>query len=289
MRTVWLASYPKSGNTWFRALVTSLQAEAGVDLNALTTGAHIASARQVFDDMLMLDSSVLTHEEVELLRPALHAAIAAQAAERGDDAVRFVKTHDAYSRTPAGEPLLAGSRGAAAAILIVRDPRDVVPSLANHRNGTIDGAIDFLNDPGASFCGRRDRLQNQLRQRLPGWSGFNRSWLDQRDIPVHLLRYEDMQADPQAAFTCALAFAGQPATAEGVERAVAEADFAKLRDREAIDGFREAPPQRPEGWRFFRRGEAGGWRQELTPTQVARVEAAHGELMAALGYALAQP
>ena len=46
--------------------------------------------------------------------------------------VRFVKVHDAYTLTPKGEPLLAGRRGADGAIVIVRDPRDVAPSLANH-------------------------------------------------------------------------------------------------------------------------------------------------------------
>ena len=60
--------------------------------------------------------------------------------------VRFVKAHDAYTLTPTGEPLLAGARGADAAIVIVRDPRDVAPSLANHNGTGIDEAIAFMND-----------------------------------------------------------------------------------------------------------------------------------------------
>ena len=108
------------------------------------------------------------------------------------------------------------------------------------------------------------------------------SWLDQTDIPVHLIRYEDLQADTVGALRRALDFAGRPATDEEIRRAVAFADFAELRRQEQEKGFRETPA-RPGGL-FFRRGEAGAWRDELTPEQVARIEAAHGPMMRRLGY-----
>ena len=63
-----------------------------------------------------------------------------------------MKAHDAYTLTPKGEPLLAGARGADGAIVIVRDPRDVAPSLANHNRSSIDDAIAFMNDKNAGFC-----------------------------------------------------------------------------------------------------------------------------------------
>ena len=78
---------------------------------------------------------------------------------------------------------MAGARGADAAIVIVRDPRDVAPSLANHSAFGIDEAIAFMSDREAGFCARTDRLHNQLRQQLPGWSGHIASWLDQTRYP----------------------------------------------------------------------------------------------------------
>ena len=176
--------------------------------------------------------------------------------------VRFVKAHDAYTLTPKGEPLLAGARGADGAIVIVRDPRDVAPSLANHNRSSIDDAIAFMNDKNAGFCAGTKRQHNQLRQQLPGWSGHIASWLDQPDIPVHLIRYEDMKADTAGTLRRALAFAGRAATDEEIRRAVTFADFAQLQQQEQDKGFREAP--RPQaGGNFFRRGEAGAWRDEL--------------------------
>lgn len=291
-RTVWLASYPKSGNTWFRLLLANLSAKDGkpVDINDLPERGGIASAREPFDYLLMIESGLLTHDEIDNLRPRVYEELARGADDNEYDdpqaapPVRFVKAHDAYTLTPKGEPLLAGRRGADAAIVIVRDPRDVAPSFANHNDGSIDDAIAAMNSEKAMFAGAKKWMPKQLRQRLPGWSRHIASWLDQTDIPVHIVRYEDLMADTAGAFARALAFAGRPATAEEIKRAVSFAAFASLQAQEREKGFNEAP-RRPNA-RFFRRGEAGAWRDELSPEQAARIEADHGAMMRRLGYAL---
>jgi hypothetical protein len=294
-RTVWLASYPKSGNTWLRMLIANLSAtdEQPADINDLPERGGIASAREPFDYLTLIDSGLLTHDEVDVLRPRVYEELAsgAQDDEQDDEhdkpadalPVRFVKVHDAYAPTPSGEPLLAGARGADAAIVIVRDPRDVAPSLANHNGSDIDAAIAFMDDHEAGFCVKPNRQHNQLRQKLPGWSGHIASWLEQRDIPVHLVRYEDLQADTAGALRQMLEFSGRPASDEQIRRAVAFADFTQLRQQEQSKGFREAPQPYTAG-SFFRRGTAGGWRDELTPEQAARIETAHADMMQRLGY-----
>jgi len=232
--TIWLASYPKSGNTWFRILVANLwsKRDTPVDINVIDSTDSIASGRNPFDQQTLIDSALLTSEEIDRLRPTAYAYAAAGETLADPDSpcfpVRFVKTHDAWTYTDHGEPLLGGLAGAEGAILIVRDPRDVAPSLANHGNQTIDEAITFMGDADASFCGQRDRQPNQLRQLLPRWSGYNASWLDQADIPVHLVRYEDMQADVLGVFRRALAFAGIEISAEEAAQAARFADFGEL-------------------------------------------------------------
>jgi hypothetical protein len=291
-RTIWLASYPKSGNTWFRMLVANLSAtDKPVDINDLPERGGIASARGPFDYLTLIDSGLLTHDEIDCLRPRVYEDLASGAQDdeydkpESEQPVRFVKAHDAYTLTLKGEPLLGGRRGADGAIVIVRDPRDVAPSIANHNRVDIDAAITLMNNGQATYCARAGRLDQQLRQQVPGWSGHIASWLDQADIPVHLIRYEDMQDDTAAIFRAALAFAGRPATEDEIARAVAYADFAELRRQEQDRGFSETP-RRPGGL-FFRRGEAGAWREELTPEQAAQIEAAHAPMMRRLGYELA--
>ena len=291
---VWLASYPKSGNTWLRILIANLFAADGrpVDINNLNERGVIASDREEFDEILMLDSGLLTPDEAASLRPRVHDEIAkGPGRDRPEDAgvgplrVRFVKVHDAYTLTSGGEPLLAGRRGAKGAIVIVRDPRDIAASVANHYRLSIDDAVALLNDRAIAQAESRDSQPQQLRQKLLGWSGHIASWLDQDDIPVHLVRYEDLQSDAVSAFSAAMAFAGLSVSREDAVRTAGNSEFSKIRSQERDKGFREWLDRR-DGEFFFRRGVAGGWRDELDIGQVKRIEAANAAMMRRLGYEL---
>ena len=294
-RYCWLASYPKSGNTWFRMVVANLHAEDDemIDINNLPERGGIASARQPFDNILMVESGLLTHEETDRMRPMLHRFLASEddddfsdpqqrreEEDRVDAGIGLVKCHDAYTYTDRGEPLLGGSEAAHGAIVVMRDPRDVAPSLANHSGFDVDTAIASMGRRDFAFCGTRRNQPNQLRQQLMGWSDWQASWLDQQDIPVHPVRYEDMKRDPLETIGAALEFAGRPADAAKLERAIDLARFDRLREKEADGGFREAPVGRT----FFRRGESGGWRDELSGEQVAKIERDHAVIMDRLGY-----
>jgi aryl sulfotransferase len=272
---VWLASFPKSGNTWFRILLANLAAgEKGpADINDLDEG--IASSRHAFEAATMLDSGLLSHDDIDCLRPRVYEAIATEATGQ-----RWFKVHDAYTATELGEPLL-GRHVARAAVYLARDPRDVAVSLAFHNSTTIDDAIKLMNAAeGAIFRGGKG-LAPQLRQKLTGWSGHVASWLDQTDVPVHLVRYEDLAAAPADCFAAALRFVGRSATPAEIERAVRHADFAELQRQESEKGFRERLSRTAP---FFRSGRAGGWRTALTEEQVNTIEECHGSVMARLGY-----
>lgn len=290
MKSFWLASYPKSGNTWMRILLANLLAadEAPIGINEIRISNGIAASRPMFDQSLLIDSGLLTQDEIDCLRPRLHEELA-RAAGAGYDggdlpAVRFVKVHDAYTLTAKGDPLLAGAGGAHGAIVIVRDPRDVASSLAHHQDMPIDEAIAFMAMPLAAFP--NNRRATHLGQRVLAWHLHVASWLEQDDIPVHLVRYEDMVSDARAVLRCVAAFAGLDATDDAIDRAVRFSRFAELQRQERKEGFREAPVP-VQHRRFFRRGEAGAWRGELTAEQVARIEAVQGPMMCRLGYELA--
>lgn len=285
---VWLASYPKSGSTWFRLLRASLDVDGddAPDINDLDDGGGPAGGRRRFDDITLLDSALLSIEEADRLRPAVHRAIATGAyRDPGRDASpepRLMKVHDAYRRTPEGSPVFAGARGA---IVMVRDPRAVAASLASFLSCGVDRAIDIMGSDrfhlGDEFRGRA----LQARQIVRSWSSNVQSWLEQTDIPVHRVRYEDLKEDAAAVFRAAMAFAGREVTLEEAERAARRSDFAAFRRQEAAYGFREwTALKRANDACFFRRGEAHAWREELTDVQIARIQSRHGATMAALGY-----
>src|ERR1700680_2455741 len=120
----WLASYPKSGNTWLRAFLWALVSGKPTDINDLFSLGTFAGSRTRFDQALGIESEVLSRDQEQNLRPRAFEVWAAEAKRQ-----LYCMAHDAYYSTPAGEPLFPASatRGA---VYVVRDPRAVAVSLA---------------------------------------------------------------------------------------------------------------------------------------------------------------
>ena len=274
---VWLASYPKSGNTWFRIFLRYLldEPDEDEDLSAMTTG--ISSHRDLFDTCTGLDSSNLTAEEIDGLRPRVYEQVAGNCRTQPV----FLKAHDAFTYLPNGEPLLS-RQATAGAIYFLRNPLDVAVSYAYH-SGHDDFAKVILNMASRERALQKstDGLDSQLRQQLLDWSGHVRSWLDQTDIPVHVLRYEDMLAKPLETFRGAVQFAGLEYDDSQIVAALDQCRFERLQEKERERGFRERLPKAKV---FFREGRAGSWRDKLTDDLVTRVLSDHGEVMRRFHY-----
>jgi hypothetical protein len=269
----WLASYPKSGNTWFRAFLYNLNSEADTpaDINDIRTGS-IASARGWLDEVLGFDTADLSAEEIELLRPEVYRW------SRNEEEIGYHKIHDAYTLLPNGEPLIS-REGTLGAVYIVRNPLDLAPSNANHMNCTIDQAIAYMGDPEFSIA--RKHGSNQVRQKLLSWSEHVVSWVDASRIDIEVIRYEDMLGQPLETFTRAATFLELPTDPTRVERAIEFSSYQELSRQEDEGGFAERPYHTS---RFFRRGEAGGWQDTLSPEQVKQIIADHGATMRRFGY-----
>jgi aryl sulfotransferase len=270
----WLASYPKSGNTWLRIFLASLLSGGAADINAIPFLGRHAAGRVGFDNTLGIAGADLTLEQQADLRPRAYETWAAHA-----DRPVYCKTHDAYHSTPSGEPLFPAAV-TGGAIYVVRDPRAVAVSLASSKAEPIDRAIARMDDPDEMLSGSTARLHQHMRQRLLRWSEHVESWLG-APFPVHLLRYEDMHADPHAAFAAASAFLGLPHGPEQIAAAIDASSFSRLQAQEGAAGFVEKPYPMAA---FFREGRTDGWRRELTLEQAARIVAAHGPVMRRLGY-----
>ena len=273
MSVVWLASYVKSGNTWLRAVLTNyLRDEDGpASINELV-GGWIACNRGVFDEYIGLPSADMTPDEILALRPLLHEQLAAELPHP-----TFIKVHDACIRTAAG-PLF--SRAASAgAIYLVRNPLDVAASWAHHRQSSIERAVADMNRPTLASGDPRG-IHRGLPEHYLSWSRHVSSWLE-AELPIHVVRYEDMVADPSGAFGGIVRFAGLEWDSARLARAIEHAQFDRLQAQEACAGFRERQPTAPS---FFRSGRTGGWRTELRPEQVRALVEAHAPAMERFGY-----
>jgi len=273
---IWLASYPKSGNTWFRAFITALLQPhcPEIDINNLYPSA-IASSRSLFDEVTGVASSDLSFGEIDSLRPSVYRQNAREAGRH-----IFHKVHDSWQLLPTGEALFPPDI-TLAVLYFIRNPLDVAVSFANHLHTTTDKAIDIMENAGYAFCHRNDRLYNQFRQKLGTWSGHVTSWVDESKLPVMVVRYEDMLSNPMVTFSAATRFVKLDADEEQVRLAIERCSFSRLKKQESERGFNEKNIHSPS---FFRKGVAGDWRNELSPAQVQRIVKVHGPLMERFGY-----
>jgi hypothetical protein len=276
-KIVWLASYPKSGNTWMRVLLTNYLRDANTpaDINALDS-VPIASARIWFDEWVGIEASALDDATVERLRPAVYRCMARETPQ-----TLYMKVHDAWRRTESGEPLFPPDV-TDRVIYILRDPLDVAASSAHHFNISVAQATEYLCDPAYFLDRSLGETLDQLRQRLGAWSDHARSWLDESELPVHLVRYEDLRRDPERVFSEVVRCCDLPYDADRVRKAVAFSDFRELQRQEREAGFRERPDVATAP--FFRQGTSGAWRRELTPELIAQIVATQGDTMRRFGY-----
>lgn len=275
-KIVWLASYPKSGNTWFRVFLSNLLSKENhpADINNLYA-TPIASNRELFDEATGLSSSDLIPEEIDNLRPGVY-----EFAARNSTELLFQKVHDAWLQTESGEPLF-NSKVTKAVIYFIRNPLDVAVSFSNHLSKPLDYTANIMNDENYAFNGTPNRLHLQLRQRLLTWSGHVQSWVDKSELPITVLRYEDMKTDTYNKFLKAVKFIGIDTSESEIKRAISFSDIREMQKQEAEKGFKEKPANASL---FFRKGIAGDWRSELPDNLVKIICNDHRNMMIRFGY-----
>ena len=264
--TAWLASYPKSGNTWVRAWLDALQQGQDPDLNRLFR----AHSNDGMDPSLGLSIGDLTPEYAGAMMRLSWATA------RPDDApCMFRKTHQAWVPGPDGFPIPWQPAGAKA-VYMIRDPRAVAVSWAHHAGISIEESVAFM----ASDV--RPPIWDQTKGSavLTSWSNHVRSWTSQRDIPMIVVAYESMASKPEVELARIAEFLGFERSPAQINAAVAACSFITLATREIFEGFAEAMGDRA----FFRRGEVDSWRHELSPELAARISQDHGEVMEEFGY-----
>lgn len=276
-RMVWLASYPKSGNTWLRTLLANFlkRAARAVPLNALPFGPALDGYR--VGELAGVAADDCTEAEVDSLIPACWRAYLASSACGPES--RLSKTHGAYVVNRAGEPLFPVDV-TAGAVYVVRNPLDVAVSAAFHfgESGCAE-SVARLNDADARLGGAG---KWHYRTRVLDWSGHVASWRA-APFPVLVVRYEDLVEDAAGELERVLRFLGFKAVAKPqLRRAAEQSAFGSLRQREARQGFREKLPANA-GF-FFREGRVGSWRGALSADEARSITCKHRATMTAFGY-----
>jgi hypothetical protein len=271
-KLIWLASYPKSGNTWLRAFLHNLMRNPNepYDINRLTDFT-LSDAQmrwyQLFDPR---PGPEISAEEVAALRPKVHEAMT-----RAHPDTVFVKTHNALVEDR-GTPMITMEH-TAGAIYVVRNPLDVVISYGDHYGLTMDAAITAMATPGLQSVNE----EIHCYERYGSWSEHVMSWTHRPTPGLHIVRYEDMLSSPHRTFAGVAAFLSLKVARDRLDKAIKLSSFKVLREQEKRHGFIE---RTANSQRFFREGKAGQWRKALTPAQIETMTSIHREQMTRFGY-----
>lgn len=270
---VWLASFPKSGNTWLRLFIANylMNAREPFPINKahLLTFGDMTGAPYV--KLAGKPLAELDDATIDALRPRVHRALAAQKAD-----VMLVKTHQAVIQR--GTNWTVTPEATKSSIYIIRNPLDVAISYAHHYGRDPSEIIEALNSPWHKLPGDKKSIVTQY---LGRWSDHVLSWADDPVLAPLILRYEDMKRDPQKEFRKAIQYLGLDVDEERLERAIRFSSFDELSGQEQTSGFVERSANAD---RFFRGGRIGDGLEGFTDEQIARIIEDHREVLVRFGY-----
>jgi hypothetical protein len=274
---VWIASYPKSGNTWARAFLHNLiKVRNGErddqDINDMARFSTWDVDIKRYGRLLGFEPNNFEHrKEIAATRHAVQREVA-----DATEGLIFVKTHNGLF-IDRGHSTIDFS-ATAGAVYIVRNPLDVAISLAHHAGTSVDDAIGRMSMIDAETEGS-DIAVYEVHG---SWSQHVWSWTRKDNRALHVMRYEDMLADPKKAFSALANHLLIDSNRQQLKKAIGRSSFARLQQQEKEKGFCERPPTADQN--FFREGRAGQWMSVLTPVQIDRIVRDHGEQMLRLGY-----
>lgn len=272
---VWLASYPKSGNTWTRAFLSNLATimageQEALDVNSINRFSLGENFTQFYKEVCGFEPKPDDQRKVAENRHRVQEVIADQF-----EGLIFCKTHNALV-IDRGQSIInfAVTSGA---IYIVRNPLDVAISLAHHINKPLDHAISVMATPDVETPINETRVHEVWGS----WSQHVESWTRKPHPAIYVMRYEDMLNEPEKTFGALARHLLLNPMADELALAIKRSSFESLRDQEGESGFKEKPEHAE---RFFREGRADQWKDVLTPQQVDAIINAHGEQMKRFGY-----
>ena len=273
-KAMWLASYPKSGNTWVRLFMSAYVWDRPVESinDAHPMVAHSCDYPPAYHMVSSVPLAKMSGNEIMLLRPAAIYNILRISTSTHP----MIKTHCAnvLSMGVATHPPLL-TRGA---ILLVRDPRDVCVSYAAYQGKLQEDMMKEMLDDNLIIGGD---IREGVKTPVSSWSKFNDTWSKTVAGESLVVRYEDLLSDPEREFSRIVEHVGFPIEKDRMHRAIYATEFKaleKLEEKQTFTGKMEATEK------FFRRGKSNAWKSELDPKIAKKIQHKFAKEMEHFGY-----
>ena len=265
-KIIFIASYPKSGNTWLRSIIGSLvyNPEGRFTFNDLKK----ISLFSQFSNFKNLDNHQYhTDGNLNYNWVSDNWIKAQKKINTIKKEVVFFKTHSV--RGVVNKNFFTDESVCLGFVYIIRDPRDVVVSLSKHMGIDINMALkEMLSNT------RRMTSFNKVNELVSTWKNNVDSWMQFRNVPRLVLKYEDMINDIDtsifqiAEFLNNIGNLNLKMNDDFLKSIKISTSFKKLQLLEKNQKFDEATPHS----RFFRKGISGGWKKILTNKQTKEIE-----------------
>ena len=270
---IWIASYPKSGNTWIRSLLSYYLYSQKDDFNfdllrKIPRFIQSKFISPVANLEKLRTEPLKIYEFLELAQTRLNL----------DNKIKFFKTHNAC--VSYDKKWFTDKKNTAGYIYVVRDPRAVACSYASHNNVSLDISVNNLLNETLVGIDKEEKIG----ELISSWKINYQSWKKKKDYPGIVVRYEDLIDNTEKEFKKILTFLEKiiknNLDTVRLKKTVKACEFLNLRKIEDTHGFDEAVNNN----KFFRKGQKDSWKNELNQELRKEIENFFKDEMIELGY-----
>ncbi len=280
---IWIASYPKSGNTWIRSMLTSYL--------------YTKNGSFSFEMLRKIERFSVINKKINptnFQEDVSKNWIPSQELINKDKKIRFLKTHNAMCTINKNK--FTDKKNTKAAIYIVRDPRNVITSISNHYEFDINKSLEFITNKRKIIFPRINEKDSSSQNDqvdfnfLGDWEDHYLSWKNIAFCPIKIVKYEDLLSNPKKTFTEVLTFLSSlfdfKIDNNKINNSINSTTFRFLSNLENKVGFEESPfsVKEKKKIKFFNLGKKNDWRKILDKKIAKKIEIHFKNVMSELNY-----
>ena len=276
---IWISSYPKSGNTWLRSLISSYYFTEDGNFKF-----EILKNISQFPQKKFFNKKINKPGEVSLYWESAQNEI------NKDKKIKFLKTHNSLLAINGNN--FTSHKYALGAIYIIRDPRNILTSLCNHYELTYEEGISFMTNDRKSLIDPNEKSDFSDFQYLGSWSNHVSSWSKKNQFRKMIIKYEDLEADPYKAFRDIVVFINTLSNLDSkidekkLNNSLITTKFETLKAAENKKGFLESINSQKTNnkIKFFNLGFKNKWQNIVPNTYHKKINSIFKEDLINLGY-----
>ena len=277
---IWLASYPKSGNTWVRHFLASL-----IYSNQGKVGLEKLGFIMQYPKRDQFEKLVTNLDDFNQIKKNW---INSQNLINSDNKLNIFKTHHVLCSL--GKDNFTDKKNTLGAIYVVRDPRNVISSILYHFNlSNTEEALNFIQTEDKFIGNVKNKVNYPLHTLIGSWKTNYNSWKFSGKNFL-LVKYEDLILNPNTEFKRIANYITNTTnikfSEEQIKKGIDESSFENLRKFEDKNGFIESikDPENKKRKKFFNLGPRNSWEKSLDKKFVDEIENSFKDEMKELGY-----